>query len=483
MINVVHTPTHTYINNIKDLGILRILDITLSYKNKAAQYNLKRFLKSADFNISRYGETWVTTKIAEIKKEIDCKCYEIQEDGQIKLLGGLWDSVKAILKANDVTIDSEKFQWEDISHKIIPWENIPPELRDWQKEAFDKFINAKDQRATIIAGTGSGKSLLALNFIKYFGTKTVFIVPTRQILDQTAQIFTKHLGKKYVGVFGGTKKETEKLVIVATVQSLTKLDPTNNPFINTELIIFDEADLMPAKTFEEVALNIFPKTWKRLSLTGTWMRNDGADMRLRGITFSPIYKYDSQEGIEDGILAKPNFVIVEYTAPKAHLDDRLLNIKENVMGCKPLNQFLVQLVNKFTNENKKVLILVALEEHGKALQQYINESVFVSSESGKGVDAAVKNLNSGEVKCIIATTVLGRGSDTKEVDVLINLLCTASEPLNKQAVGRALRVTSTKKTATIIDIRPTNNNLMKRHANVRIQKVYQGLGNVTYCKL
>lgn len=458
------------------------IDTALRYKNKSAEFQVKSFAKRFDFWCSRYGTQWATAKLKDLKLTTLEKCYTEDDPYVLSILGGLWPMIRDILKMSKVEYSEVAPNLIESGRKMIPWSKEPPPMREWQKIAFEKYING-NRRSTVIAGTGSGKTSLALRIIRELGVKTVFCVPSAQILDQTITSFRDHLGSRWVGKFGSGTKKTDSLVTVATVQSLAKIDTDNNPFRDTELVIFDEADLMPAKTFESVALNIFSNTWNRLSLTGTWMRNDGADLRLRGVTYDPIYKYDTNEGIKDGVLSKPRFVILQHEAIVPNIDDRLKNIQINVMGNMQLNRTITALATKFVNQAKQVLILVPLKEHGELLKTMIPGAVFVSGDDKKSVNQAVTDFNSKDVRCLIATTVLGRGSDLKTTDVLFNLLCTASEPLNKQAIGRALRTTADKDRSIIFDIQAVDNQMLLRHSKLRINKIYEPMGSVEYCKV
>jgi superfamily II DNA or RNA helicase len=485
MILVTHGPTYTTLNFNEATEsydrVLELIDNALRYKNKSAEFQVKNFVKKFGFYSSRYGTEWASNKLQELKDLVFEKCYEQDDANNINILGGLWPIVEDILK-----MSKKPYRVLDVvnrpdNSKKIPWHKEPPPMREWQKIAFERYING-ERRSTIIAGTGSGKTSLALRVIRELGVKTVFCVPSAQILEQTYRTFKEHLGQRWVGKYGAGVKKVDYLITVATLQSLAKISG-ENPFVDVELVIFDEADLMPAKTFENVALKIFPNTWNRLSLTGTWMRNDGADIRLRGITYDPIYKYETSEGIQDGVLSRPRFVILQHEAIAPNIDDRLRNIQTNVMGNMALNRSIVALATKFVNQSKQVLILVPLKEYGEMLVSMIPGAVFVSGDDKKGVNQAVIDFNNKDVKCLIATTVLGRGSDLKTTDVLFNILCTASEPLNKQAIGRALRTTADKDRSLIFDIQTVDNPMLLRHSWLRIKKIYEPIGSVEFCKI
>ena len=94
----------------------------------------------------------------------------------------------------------------------IHWDKVPPKMRPYQELALAALLKAN--HGAISLATGSGKSLVILNLVKKLGLKTLVVAPSVSIAEQLYRDFVKYVGKKYVGRFFSSKKESSFRVLI-----------------------------------------------------------------------------------------------------------------------------------------------------------------------------------------------------------------------------------------------------------------------------
>lgn len=388
--------------------------------------------------------------------------------------------------------------------KLLPWDHMPKEARYYQLEAADALIAAR--HGGIELPTGSGKSRLIFELCKRLGLQTVIATPSATITDQLYQEFIYLFGKKYVGKYGDGKKEIGKMFTVATAQALVRVEentPEWDYLSKAETIIWDESHTTPAETFESVALGLVQKAYYRFFLSATQVRTDGSEMILRGITGPIVYRKSFKELVAEGFLAKPTFKIFKVPATSyAGSSDINKETREQLYLNPRVNQLAGDLAQKCVNLlDRQTVILIDEFTQFMQLKNYITvpfefchggvpkRELIVK---GQKVDlrdyipeqyhkpdneAIIDRFNSGKTKLLIGTSAISTGVDLRPTGALIYLQGGTSEIQVKQGIGRATRVTETKKDAFIFDFKVMGSPSMERHADAR-KLLYEELGEV-----
>lgn len=116
--------------------------------------------------------------------------------------------------------------------------NIPFELYDFQKEAVKALIKYRWGICEI--GTGGGKTAIAAECIRQLKLRTLFVIDNKDLLMQTKDEYEKMLNIK-CGIVGMGKKEWDKPIILATIQTLAKyVKEFANELAQFPLVIYDE---------------------------------------------------------------------------------------------------------------------------------------------------------------------------------------------------------------------------------------------------
>lgn len=335
-------------------------------------------------------------------------------------------------------------------------------LRDYQKEAVELFIRKK--LGILELATGSGKTEIAMEIIRRLQCKVLFIVDKKELQNQTKKRLEEALGIE-VGIIGqGTTNIKD--VTVATVQTLNK---RTNEFLdylkNVKFVIFDETHKVASKSYVKIS-KYLTGTEYRLGLSGTAFRDDGNDMQLQAVTGNIIHNLDSITLIKNGWLVKPYIIFIKNYMPKdiitrweSDLSTGLINETMNygdyynrfIVHNEYRNNKIIEIVNN--NPDKKILILTKLIEHGEMLNLLIPGSKHLYGGSNKKERERMFNdFVHGDGKILISTIpIWSEGLDCRPLSIILNAGANTGSVKTIQMLGRILRTSEGKLTATYYD--------------------------------
>jgi len=427
-------------------------------------------------------------EVTRLKRNMKKCLVNINTNGSLSFPTGLWNKMREFLIAH-VPNYNEKFV-VDIRNKptkAIPFvANGEVKLYPFQQKALNACL--QKGQGTIWAGTGTGKTLIIQELIRDLGLKVIIVVPTKSILHQTYERFTKYFGRNKVGVLGGGKTKRIRPIMVTCAPSLIKT--TNEDWKDYDVLIIDEAHHTPCTTIEKICYEIMPHVYYRFGFTATNYRADGADLAIEAAVFPTVFKYSLEDGINEGYLAKPLFAMfnIERTNSSYGGKEALYAYKNHIMKNRFLNQLVIKQIKQFLSQGKQVLVLVKEKEHGNALQEAIPEAVFVRNKETKPTgyvapyikpERAIKDFNERKIRCLIGSSIIGEGTDILPVDVLFLLTGGSSKVSIMQAIGRGLRRCEGKDSVTIIDYYFNNHDLLSKHSAKR-HSYYKKIGKVHF---
>ena len=333
-------------------------------------------------------------------------------------------------------------------------------------------------RGIINFATGGGKTAVAARIIAKLDVPTLFIVPTKELLHQTAEELNRFLGVT-VGKIGDKHFDLDYFT-VATIQALFVILKNKNHkrrglleimMDETDVVFVDEAHHLGADSFFHVAQAV--PAYYKFGLTGTAFRNDNADLLLRAATGKVIARVSSSELIRADILARTKVRMHSFRSTELPDGMEWKDVYYyGVVWSQPRNALIRDLATDRIRAGKLVLIMVQRIEHGHILGAALERegSVFVQ---GRDSSQFRENLRlafrSGEVRCVIATNIYDEGVDIPAMDTLIIASGGMSPVKSTQRVGRALRRTSDKTEAEIIDFMDDHHRILRRHANRRLR--------------
>jgi len=317
------------------------------------------------------------------------------------------------------------------------------ELLDHQEEALIK-TREKDF-GVIVSPPGSGKTIIGLELIAEKQQPALIIVHRQQLLDQWVDRIQNFLRipKNEIGQIGNQKNSIGKIITVAMIQSLARMDdlsPLSNAF---GLIIIDECHHIPAKSFREAIVQL--NTYYLYGLTATPKRKNN-DERLIYVYIGNILHEVKQNDYlaSKNIRTEINIRETELFAPFDYKIDKYETISRILIHDTRRNSMILEDVEKNANRFKTLLILSERKSHVDILNLYLKEKFETITIHGDDPESARKNkieqIKMGHFKIVISTgQYFGEGIDVSNLDCLFIVYPFAFEGKLIQYIGRIQR--------------------------------------------
>eukprot|EP00798_Chlamydomonas_sp_ICE-L_P006709 gene6709-3379_t len=387
------------------------------------------------------------------------------------------------------------------------------ELREYQERAvtvvLDAF-NSSAQRQLLSMPTGAGKTVVFCSIARRLQRRTLILINREELVAQTVSALARVWPEATVGVVQGNRKQYDRDVVVATVQTASNLKPLAElSRLNFEVLVVDEAHHSTAQTYRAVmeGLGFLPiegssdpvsattdlsmasvTTDLSMSSEDSEMSPQGKKMML-GVT-ATAYRRDKAmlsdvyedlafevslgELIEDGYLCRIKaHRIITYTdisnvkskkptgstAWDEDSDDEEadFNIAElnKIINTPERNALVVDTYNSLADGRKGIAFCCSIE-HGEDLS-----AMFMA----KGVPAAclhsklkkqdraelLDQHRRGEVRVLTNVGILTEGYDDSSINCIMMTRPTKSTGLYTQCVGRGLRPHPGKEDCLILD--------------------------------
>jgi len=185
----------------------------------------------------------------------------------------------------------------------------------------------------------------------------------------------------------------------------------------------------------------------RFGGSGTVLRTDGQDMKLFAPTGPILYTITASELIRAGWLAKPIIKMIRCRAPGLGTPTKWADYyRANVAYGSDRTSATVALLRQSVKRNIKTLCIVGWDEHAANLLSRIqyDERCYIdyvkSGHGKKAIQEAIERFASGEVRVLMATTLLSEGYDLCSIDRLIRASGMESFIKVTQETGRVLRI-------------------------------------------
>ena len=393
-------------------------------------------------------------------------------DGKVRLLhplicllyAGLNDYVEKFCQSRNYEYETEGLENDEEfsiheAKKLIEKMTLTKEPRDYQIDAYVHAV--RKRRALLLSPTASGKSLIIYMLTRHYSTNTLIIVPTTSLVHQMASDFVDYglKGDIIHKIMGGIEKETNKPIVISTWQSLFKLP--KKWFDRFNLVIGDEAHLYKSKSLTTIMTNL-TSCQHRFGFTGTL---DGAltnRMVLEGL-FGPVRKVTTtSELMKKGTVAELRIkaLVLKYS------DDLRKEVSKMdyqgeldfIVTNQARNKFIKNLVLSLTGNT--IVFFNFVEKHGKVMHEMLKQEVgtrplfFISGDVSADKRESIRHAVESSTDCIILASS-GTTSTGTNIINLQNIVFTSpskSRIRNLQSIGRGLRKSGDKVSATLYDI-------------------------------
>lgn len=402
-------------------------------------------------------------------------------------------------------------------------------LRKYQIPAVS--LSLKKLRGIVAGCTGMGKTLVGSAIIHYLLKAKMYpilvIVPSKHLLHQTSKVIENLLSLKVGRIGDGFKDFKHHPIVVAIPNTLRQAlpepkwsasqmkmvegdppSPQMQRFIKScKSLIIDEAHHVQEEQGKNsvgmwIKLAMMCPADCRLGLTGTPDKNGKVPLRqLQSATGPIIYRLESNELIEQGMLAKPTiFFVTDEEVFGRHVDsmEEKTDKKPNFRMPRPWGNKQVRpwhkiysevIVNNTTyNENvmrvakrslqlgRPPLIFVQQVKHLMSLKRMSNRvgvelRILHAKDSVAKRNEIIEEMLRTKSFCVASTPLFDEGVDIPALDSLI--FAGGGKALGKliQRVGRGLRRKDDDNTVWVTDFSHSNNNITLKHALDRVSEM------------
>jgi len=313
-----------------------------------------------------------------------------------------------------------------------------------QIQAIPAILNRKDVLG--IAPTGSGKTAgyvlpILMNLQGNTSTKNrhvnvLVLVPTRELSVQVGEvfnIFSKYLPKKIktMAVYGGVSINPQLMgmqgvnVLVATPGRLLELIDSNAVHLSQiDTLVLDEADKMLNLGFAEEMNKIFALL----------------PIKRQNLLFSATLS-DDVNNINQVLLRKPLVIKIEEEILNINLISQIAYfVSEENKG--PLLRYLIR-----QNNIKQVLVFASsvykADNVSDKLRKNGIDAMAIHSKKSQGARTeALSKFKSGKLRVLVATDLMARGIDIKNLPHVINYELPRSPKDYIHRIGRTGRAES-----------------------------------------
>jgi len=462
---ILQTPVKLRIQNASEAEVMTLQNV-LKYRDATVDEKIRR-LKKNPFYIKQYGKERFHEMLADLEEELYKSLLYEDEEGYYTLPGVL----SRLQREFQVEFENQVY-YPDF--QLIPWDRIPDfDPYDYQDKAVEGMLNSPHSHVEI--ATGLGKSHIAVLLVKATGLPTIISTPTIGLAKSMYNDLCRYFGKRKVGMFGGSKKEIGKDILVCVGKSLAlvKDEEKLDKFKKYQVFISDESHTLPANQFNYFCHSVLGHCPYRWFLSATQERNDGKDLLLEGIIGKNVYSMTIQEGQEKGYLAKLNTLVFDVPSYSAYTNSNN-TVKMNQSHFYRNNfilDIIAQMVPDALAQGLPTLILIDEHEQELALRNRIGP-VYAYARGGADTDQICQDFNAGKIMCVVGTSAVSTGTNFKPVRLTINWQGGKAETKFKQGViGRSTRIDKeTGKTeCKLVDFRVNNVPMLKRHGNARIK--------------
>jgi superfamily II DNA or RNA helicase len=368
---------------------------------------------------------------------------------------------------------SESLFSQHVWPKKHPKEGQPIELRDYQVEVINRFLENPQCIQEVATGAGKTITTAALSYsVQNYG-RSIVIVPNKSLVTQTEEDY-KNVGLD-VGVYFGDRKEIGKTHTICTWQSLnnllkkTKAGETEisiGEFIEDVVcVIVDEVHQAKADALKTLMTSVFSHVPIRWGLTGT-IPKAKFEAQALFVSIGPVIgKLAASELQERGVLAQchVNIVQLKDDVEFTNYQSELKYLTEDKKRLDAISELVLKI-----NQTGNTLILVDRISAGKELVDRLPGSVFVSGETKlterkeEYDEVAISND-----KIIVATYgVAAVGINIPRIFNLVLLEPGKSFVRVIQSIGRGIRKAEDKDFVQIWDI-TSSCKFAKRHLTQR----------------
>jgi len=394
-----------------------------------------------------------------------------QWDGKIRLVdlrnntiyAGLLSHIEQFAQDRDYEVQyhdssvglTEEFSLQE-GKEFVDTLKLPVTIRDYQLNAFVHAVRK------------SGKSLIIYILMRYYeGKKALIIVPTTSLVSQLYGDFDYYgktegwESKHHVHyIMAGRDKQSDMPITISTWQSLYKMP--KQYFDQYDVIVGDECHLFKAKSLTSIMTKLVNAEY-RFGTTGTLDDTQTHKLILEGL-FGRVKKVTTTKDLIDkNQLAKFDIKAITLKYPEKYCKEiskkKYHEEIDFLVGCNKRNAFIRNLAVSL--EGNTLVLFQYVEKHGNLLHTIIKDKVakgrkvfYVYGGTDTELREQIRAIVETEKDSIIVASygVYSTGVNIKNLHNIIFSHPGKSKIRVLQSIGRGLRMSESKNSATLYDI-------------------------------
>lgn len=333
-------------------------------------------------------------------------------------------------------------------YQFDPSQSIEPvfkgTLREYQQAPVNAYLESTSDEMVnsgiINIPPGFGKTVIALYIISRLKVKTLIVVHKDFLLSQWKERIEQYLGNVTVGILKQNKTETDRDIVIASLQSIVMRGYNNKVFDGFGLQIIDEAHHIAAKIFSQ---SFFAVNCRHiLGLSATIQRKDGLTKVLKWFMGDIVCKMKAK-GSSD---VKVKVIHYDNPDPLYKQVPLLFNGKPNVSRLitrvcefKPRTQLIAREISQILDSDpeRNVIVLSDRRDHLNDIDMELKAFNIVDTGLYVG-GMKEQDLKISETKQILLGTfsMVAEGFDLPKLNTMI---LASSKSDIEQAVGRIQR--------------------------------------------
>ncbi len=341
-------------------------------------------------------------------------------------------------------------------------------LRPYQEKAVADVI--EHSFGVLEAGTGSGKTVMALKIIAERKQPTLIIVHNKELLHQWRERIGEFLCIE-AGQAGDGKYDIQPVTVAIVNTARKHLETLPEQFGH---IIVDECHRVPASLFTDVVSSFDSYFMLGLSATA-FRREDGMTQLIYTYMGDRLHAVNPRVLEESGAVVRPDFVQKPTEFKFVFRGDYSKMIKSLAKSDKR-NSLIAADVAEIIRSGHEGTVLVVSDRvaHCEILQEKLAEHGVESALLTGRVPAdersrIVEEVKNGQIRVLISTLqLIGEGFDCPGLNTLVLSTPIKFEGRLLQVVGRIMRPSENKK-AQVIDYIDIHVPILRRSAGARRQ--------------
>lgn len=351
-------------------------------------------------------------------------------------------------------------------------------LRPYQSDsvrATIDYFRKHDTPAVLTLPTGAGKSLVVAELARIARGKVLVLTHVKELVEQNHAKYESYGVEASIFSAGLGRKEVDKQVVFASVQSMVKsLAQFSQQF---SLLVIDECHRVPEdenSSYQKVIQHLqkLNPNIKILGLTATpyrlglgWIYQYHTKGLVRSETprffRDCIFELPIQYLLDEGFLTPAKIVDApilsyDFSHLKPSLNGRYKNAELDLVieeAKRATPQIIAQVIEHSKNR-KGVMIFAATVRHAQEVMSLLegHSAALIIGDTPQSERARIiEEFKAQHIKYLVNVSVLTTGFDAPHVDLIAILRPTESVSLYQQIVGRGLRLSDGKKECLILD--------------------------------